>query len=588
MSTAWPTSAWSMNERWHERWQLVKRVVEARGGTLRKYSFFEDIWRAIGEGARLLLVRAPTGSGKTEAVFAPFAHPLATGEASPWLSMIYALPTRSLVFAMARRLSKALIACGVTRATVTVNYGGLLTITPFLEGDVAVTTYDTMLYAFYGAHVPGYHVLLPMSKILGSLVVLDEIQLLQDVYWYGLSILPYHVGNLLRFGANVVVMSATIPSILSEDLLRSKVKGEVEEVVSKDRPARGSLKVEVVESTLPEGRELAELVRAEVEGQGLFPALIVVNTVEKAVKVYSSLLDSGLDVKPLLLHSRLRVGARRKVEELFEREDLKRERVVLVATQVVEAGLDLDARMLLTELSPVDSLIQRLGRCARRSNGRAIVFTDPGGGRYIYPEELLERTGELVRGEGEGIAEAVSSVEVAQELVDEVYSHDVVDELRRRVEEKISEVKKLIAYTFPSTLFSAGTRKKVRAEPLLRLGAELNCLYVVGESYERLLKCEKVQMPTSELSDRIVRLTVGGQEVPACILHRIGEAEKVVVLEMRLGGDWVELSPRQVDYPELPQYLLGGELFLLNSDSYEIYRSQELGVVKCKYPSAKR
>ncbi|MEM0489135.1 MAG: hypothetical protein QW707_08070, partial [Candidatus Bathyarchaeia archaeon] len=55
-----------------EYWQIVEEVVKSRGRKLQRYSFFEDVWRAIDEGCRLIVIKAPTGGGKTEATTTPF------------------------------------------------------------------------------------------------------------------------------------------------------------------------------------------------------------------------------------------------------------------------------------------------------------------------------------------------------------------------------------------------------------------------------------------------------------------------------------------------------------------------------------
>lgn len=573
-----------------EYWRTVERIVEARGGRLRKYRFFEEVWDALNEGTDLLILRAPTGSGKTEAVTAPFVHSLSIGRESSWLSIVYALPTRSLVFAMARRLSTALVACGVSRATVTVNYGALLTLMPFLEGDIAVTTYDTLFYAFYGAVAPGYHLLLPMSKVSGSLVILDEVQLLQDTHWYGLSLVPYHVSNLLRFGSQVVVMSATIPSLLRDEIeKKARIGGrKIREVTSTDLLARHKPKVEVVERPLPEDGEVIDIIRSEAVERGLFPVLIIVNTVQKAASIYTALLESGLELQPLLLHSRLRAGRRKEIENRFEEGGPKFERSVIVATQVVEAGLDLDVKLLITELSPVDSLIQRLGRCARRSEGRAIVFTDPGGGRYIYPQKLLERTSECVKGREEDLEEAVRVVEKAQSLVDEVYNPTLVEELRSNVRKELSIVKDLVANVFEPLLFSTKPREKIGTAQLLRLGVEIDSLYVSGDKYQKLLGNERVRMSVDELNENLVKLSLKDRALPACLAHSIGGQDRVIQLKLELleSGE-VELRPTLTprDRVELARHAL----FLLNPDCYETYRGHELGVVKVewRYPSAR-
>src|SRR4029079_17005392 len=83
--------------------------------------------------------------------------------------------------------------------------------------------------------------------------------------------------------------------------------------------------------------------------------------------------------------------------------------VILVATQVVEAGLDLSADRLLTELAPANALVQRAGRCARygapRNDADALVFAprenDRGEwrlGPYREDHEIVQRTWERLAG----------------------------------------------------------------------------------------------------------------------------------------------------------------------------------------------
>lgn len=91
--------------------------------------------------------------------------------------------------------------------------------------------------------------------------------------------------------------------------------------------------------------------------------LIIVNTTAKAIALYCALSES-LPNEPIeLLHSRFRPPDRaRKVETITD----KKFTGIIVSTQCVEAGVDLDARTLFTELAPWASLVQRFGRCGRR------------------------------------------------------------------------------------------------------------------------------------------------------------------------------------------------------------------------------
>lgn len=573
---------------WSGYWNIVERVVRARGRKLVKYPYFERVWEALQgySEPRLTIVKAPTASGKTEAIVTPFLYHL-LAPPRPWLSLVYALPTRSLVFTMAHRLSAALTACRIWPSTVTVNYGELLAFSPFLEGDIATSTYDTLLYAFYGAHAPSYHILLPASKVAGSLVVFDEVQLLQDTFWFGLSILPHHVASLLRFGSDVVVMSATMPSVLKDNLVekaRGLARADVAEIESRDPPERGKLEVEVQEGCLPKNEAIVDLIRRMVVDEGLSPALVVVNTVEKAASIFKRLLESQLRIRPFLLHSRLRREARSTVEELFEgseRGGLGEDGVVIIATQVVEAGLDLNVKLLLTELSPIDSLIQRLGRCARKSDGLAVIFSDPDGGRYIYPEPLLQRTFGLLRSAEVDLRRSVESIEVAQALVDEVYTKDVVERLRGSVSNIIDEVTKLISYTVPLSLFLVSAHEEVRESPLLRLGVELQCLYVAGNRYQELMEGSSVRLTMDEVTRDTVTLSLSGSELPTCLVHEVRGERKTIMLTLKCIEGEVELTPHaRPATGSMLDYAAQNVLFLLNPAYYEFYEGHEVGVVR--------
>jgi CRISPR-associated endonuclease/helicase Cas3 len=105
-------------------------------------------------------------------------------------------------------------------------------------------------------------------------------------------------------------------------------------------------------------------------GQGeAGPTLVVVNRVDAAVNVYNLLKkDKRLQETDLrLIHSRFRPHDRKNWRTAF----LNRQACgpgmnrIIVATQVVEAGVDMSASVLLTELAPWSSLVQRFGRAAR-------------------------------------------------------------------------------------------------------------------------------------------------------------------------------------------------------------------------------
>ncbi|RLS31376.1 MAG: hypothetical protein DWH80_07935 [Planctomycetota bacterium] len=98
--------------------------------------------------------------------------------------------------------------------------------------------------------------------------------------------------------------------------------------------------------------------------------LIIVNTVDRARGLFH-LLDRANKSSPQplagvvlhLIHSRFRPAERETWKTVLDKDNLSPR--VIISTQVVEAGVDLSASVLFTELAPWPSLVQRFGRCAR-------------------------------------------------------------------------------------------------------------------------------------------------------------------------------------------------------------------------------
>ena len=107
--------------------------------------------------------------------------------------------------------------------------------------------------------------------------------------------------------------------------------------------------------------------------------LAVFNTVKRAVGVFKRLQRSSERTghpRPVLIHSRFRSKDRKEHLRTF----LESRDIIAVTTQVVEAGVDVSATTLLTELAPWASLVQRFGRCNRRGRDQEakVVWFDPG------------------------------------------------------------------------------------------------------------------------------------------------------------------------------------------------------------------
>jgi CRISPR-associated endonuclease/helicase Cas3 len=106
--------------------------------------------------------------------------------------------------------------------------------------------------------------------------------------------------------------------------------------------------------------------------------LVIVNRVDRAQAVFAALRRAGRTENLALVHSRFRGPDRRTQQDLLDHGHGDR---IVIATQAVEAGVDVSARVLITELAPWSSLVQRFGRCNRdgafnASGGADIYWID--------------------------------------------------------------------------------------------------------------------------------------------------------------------------------------------------------------------
>lgn len=177
--------------------------------------------------------------------------------------------------------------------------------------------------------------------------------------------------------------------------------GHIREEPVKESGRRQEIKLHHHHGLLGKPVEIARLALSLVERGGCL--CVLVNTVDMAQQVYQAISNSLPEddrCLVLLFHARFRAGKRREIEEealkLFGKRSLLSEvdpeyiprpaKAVLVATQVVEQSLDLDFDEMITEIAPIDLLLQRAGRLHRhgrpsRPSGREtrlhVIWPEP-------------------------------------------------------------------------------------------------------------------------------------------------------------------------------------------------------------------
>ncbi len=248
-----------------------------------------------------------------------------------------------------------------------------------------------------------------------SKVVIDEIQAYSPEI---VAVILKGLQMINNLNGQFMVMTATLPRIYKEKLEEMGIKFEYDEFI-KDTVRH---KIQLVESEI--NQDIEEIKESSKNKK----VLIIVNTINKAIEIYKKLKDE--DVQNVnLLHSRfIQADRSEKERNIKEFSKNKNEAGIWITTQIVEASLDIDFDMLYTEMSTLDSLFQRLGRCyrSREYDGNIpnvkICIKDTSGVRYIYDKEIYEKSIELLKPYN-GI---ILQEKVKIDLVDKLYSKEML------------------------------------------------------------------------------------------------------------------------------------------------------------------
>lgn len=130
--------------------------------------------------------------------------------------------------------------------------------------------------------------------------------------------------------------------------------------------------------------------------------LVILNQVERAQRLFREICKQRQGVNDLLIHARFRPNERKKQYEQLGASTTDR---IVVATQAIEAGVDISSKTLITELAPWSSLVQRFGRCNRygehNSNGGgkvAWIDIEDDADALPYETESLQRARDKLLG----------------------------------------------------------------------------------------------------------------------------------------------------------------------------------------------
>ena len=238
------------------------------------------------------------------------------------------------------------------------------------------------------------HVVLRHLALAGKVVIVDEVHAADDyMREYALTMLEW----LGRYRTPVILMSATLPPQQRQDYLTAYARGHGEDppapIPAVGYPRLSLYDGELHESLLeqPEPSVRTGLAALDDSPESLITLLhealadggcaaVVRNTVSRAQLTFEYLREEFGD-QVVLHHSRFiaphRAERERQLVDKLGRDGERPERLVVVGTQVLEQSLDIDFDIMVSDLAPVDLLLQRAGRLHRHRRTRPTRLATP-------------------------------------------------------------------------------------------------------------------------------------------------------------------------------------------------------------------
>lgn len=322
-----------------------------------------------------VILSVPTGAGKTWASIMPFLYAKTHSEIFFPQKMIYSLPLRTLTNSIFEDVSKVIEETSIQ----TGEYANDI----YFEKDMVFSTIDQTLSNFLCFPLALSHrqANINAGALIGSYLVFDEFHLLDEQRSMTTTIgILKMLGNLCR----CCIMTATLSNGFMEILA-----GELDnyEIVTldnfpEDKAKIGSLKpnenkkqIRIADNKISAEKIIEEHIKKSI---------VICNRVETAQQIFNDLIieqrkpNSHLSkTKIICLHSRFFESDRKEKEKklkTFFGKDPNDMGSILIATQVIEAGMDISCEIMHTEISPINSFLQRAGRCARYDNQVGKIF----------------------------------------------------------------------------------------------------------------------------------------------------------------------------------------------------------------------
>jgi CRISPR-associated endonuclease/helicase Cas3 len=256
------------------------------------------------------------------------------------------------------------------------------------DSELIVTTFIQFIYTilpYRNRTLKRFH------RLANSVVILDEVQNIPQRYWELIRNTLQSISE--RLNMYILLVTATMPLIFPSEEI-------VEVAASKDVWFSSLNRVELNISMLKTARiveELADIILQEYNINPNLNRLIILNTIKSSLLLFNLLSD--VLPQERLIYLSTNIVPKHRLERIERIRQSDEEGLVVISTQLVEAGVDIDVDEVYRDLAPLDSIIQACGRCNRSNNksiGRVTLVQlkdeKKPFWRYVYDEVLINAT----------------------------------------------------------------------------------------------------------------------------------------------------------------------------------------------------
>lgn len=355
----------------------------------------EKIREELLKGTRVLSLTAPTGSGKTMMLLSLAGEILKYQDN---LRIIYALPFLSITEQVETICHEAFKGLSdyiyrIDSKSENNNFEKLQAILDkdpdvikeILASQFAEDTFDypfiiTTFVRLFEALVSNKNAtLLKLPNFANTIFLIDEIQSLPPrFYGFFVALLD---AFCKKFNSYAVISTATMPNFM----LPQNNKHNLNEIFKNYVPPPELLALEYFNEPvfnrycierLPNPIEVNELAAMIEAGQD--SVLVILNTIQDTKDLFNGLSGKTIDAELKLLNTHFTPNDRKiKIKQSIELLN-QRKRVILITTQLIEAGVDIDFPVVYRDFCPIPSIVQSAGRCNRNGKhsekGRVVIF----------------------------------------------------------------------------------------------------------------------------------------------------------------------------------------------------------------------